>query len=253
MSLGNPKSPNIPPELQAEMAEKIRQAHEQQQAQNAELQAIAVEEIRKTGLPPWGLPIALWVFIKPLSINRRNRIRHRKGQIKPFIAKDEKSEQFIRNCRAGFMAGYNALRKKLPLQKGPLDITLRVDVFFHWSKADRTHGEMKSSDNDNLLKGVYDALKVGIVAPGVEWGLVKDDRLIVEGFHARGEAPEDGEGSRIAILFSRAGLRDPQGMAAAMQSLGPIWPWTFQEQTPTKIITPASGGRILLPGGGRRN
>jgi Holliday junction resolvase RusA-like endonuclease len=247
------KSYNIPPELQAEMAEKIRQAQEQQQADNAQLQAIAMEEISKTGLPPWGLPIALWVFLKPMSVNNKHKIRRRKGSLKPFVMKTKEAEQYTRNVRAGFMAGYNALRKQLPLTKGPFEIDLRVDVFFQWCKADRTHGEMRSSDIDNLLKGVYDALQWGLVAPGVKWGLIKDDRQITEGFTAKGEAPEDGDGSRISVLFSRAGLRDPQGMAAAMQGLGALWPWTFQQQTPTKIITPGTGPRILLPGGGRRN
>lgn len=232
--------------------EKVK-ADAEAQAKTAQEAEVARILDKEKGILPLGVGIRfILAGVKPLPINRRNKIA-KIGEHRT-IVKDEKAESHVHELRLGLFTAYQDLCKRDAIVKAttfPIDgkkTPIRVDVFFAWSKADRAHGELKRSDLDNLAKAVLDALKFGPIQAirGRSWGVISDDNYITELVLVKGEAPEDGQGSRIVVNVSRAGWRSPEDMAGLVNLLKPWPPWI--PGWGNKILRPNTGNPIRRDG-----
>jgi Holliday junction resolvase RusA-like endonuclease len=193
---------------------------------------------------PWGVRLDFEFVGVDIIPARRYRIEKKFGARKRSIRKDEKSEKFITRLRAGLWETYRAMaanNENVRALTVPLPYPVRVDVFFMYDKHNTK--SLKLADLDNLLQGVFNALKVGPVGRGLKFGLIEDDRQIAACHAEKGEAPDDEKGSRIYLRLYRAGFRSAHDMYFAIKAgTGPVPPYDAQNQGRT-----AEGRRVLTP------
>ena len=209
-----------------------------------------METIRKPEIP-YGHEITLVVAgLKILAVGNMTEIRQR-GKKGRFVARTDEAVRFVKTLRSTFREGIRALQKRGELvvrdTRFPIagkECQIRVNTFLAYGPEDKG---LRSQDYDNVLKGTNDAIKMGPVYPGGEWGFIDDDRYIVGGYCEKGEAPDDGQGSRIILKISRARFRTPDEMAGLLGMGIPIFtPFRVQDQS--NIIQGPSSGPLVLPG-----
>lgn len=191
---------------------------------------------------PYGNEITLLAAgMKILPVGNMLMIRQR-GKKGRYIAREEKAEAFVRSIRSVARQAILGLqRDDNPVVRGvtfPLEgktCQIRVDVYLAYGPEDRK--ALALSDVDNVLKGIYDALKEGPVYPTGTWGVIDDDRYIVGGYCEKGEAPDDGMGSRILLRISRARIRSADEMGRLAAGSIPILP-PFRLEDQSRIIRP---------------
>lgn len=179
--------------------------------------------------------------LKILPVGNLLMIRQR-GKKGRYIARKDEAEVFVKGMRSSFRECITGLRNQgnaiVKDVKFPLDgkaCQIRVNVYLAYGPDDLK--ALHTSDVDNVLKGIYDALKSGPVYPIGEWGLIDDDRYIVGGYAEKGEAPGDGQGSRIIVRISRARIRSADEMGRLIVAGIPIFP-PFRAEDQSSIIMP---------------
>ena len=202
---------------------------------------------------PYGHEITLMVGgLKILAVGNMTEIRQR-GKKGRYIARTAESDRFIKAIRSTLREGIRSLQKKGEIvvrdTTFPIDgkeCQIRLNVFLAYGPEDLK--AMRTQDVDNVLKGIYDAVKTGPVYPAGEWGFIDDDRYIVGGYVEKGEAPDDGMGSRIILKISRARIRNSDEMAGLLSMGIPIFP-PFRIQDQSNILLGPSAGPLILPKG----
>lgn len=187
---------------------------------------------------PYGREISILIEdIQILAAGNMEEIRQR-GRKGRYIARKAEAERFIKAIRSSLRQGITGLvnqgNEVVKDVKFPLDgkvCGLRVDVYLGYGPEAR--GSMKKQDVDNVLKGVYDALKEGPVYPAGNWGLINDDRYIVGGYCEKGEAPR----SQILLRISRARIRTEEEMGGLVNMGVPIFP-PFRAEDQSRIVRP---------------
>ena len=171
--------------------------------------------------------------------NKREIMRNRSTG-RPFIMPNLEAQNFRAHVRAGCQQLVGELRKNpeftrihFPIDTG--ECPLRIDCFFCFQPESGRARCMRSSDEDNLKKGLYDGMK-GVV--------FDDDRGIVEGYFAKGVAPTmlQGKPFRDEVIFcilSRAGYRTAEWFATLFE-IPVLPPWRPEDQSP--ILRPDAPG-----------
>lgn len=134
------------------------------------------------------------------------------------------------------------LKQRLPGLELPLEgCPVRLDSLWLFSADDEGRERMMAYHESDLKRALYGGL-VDI--------LIADDRLIVEGYFAKGEGLPGAEGEIVVALLSRAGFRSVKEMEPLFGL--PIFPpWRPEDQG--GIIRPDSqaGKRIITELHGR--
>lgn len=201
---------------------------------------------------PYGHEITFMAAgLKILAVGSLLTIKQR-GKKGRYITRGDKAETFIKSIRTALREGVKGLINKGEIvvrdTAFPLagkECQIRLNVFLAYGPEDLK--AMRTQDVDNVLKGIYDAIKVGPVYPAGEWGFIDDDRYIVGGYCEKGEAPDDGGGSRIIIKISRARIRTADEMAGLLTMGIPIFP-PFRVEDQSNIIQGPSSGPLVFPG-----
>lgn len=170
--------------------------------------------------------ILRFIFVVPsfASGNRRRIVLNNRTR-KPILIPEERVDAYRAHLRACFAQVRIELSRRddrfraIEFPIAGKDCPLRVDLLFGFkADDDGSHRRMKLSDIDNLRKTTQDAL---------EGELYDNDRYIVEGFTAIGEAPAIAKGDVIWCLVSRAGYRTGKQMELIHfnDGFGVLPPW----------------------------
>ena len=175
-----------------------------------------------------------------VATGNRNIIVMNRGTHKRRVVKDEKARTFRAHIAAAAHEALGVMKRRQPelaVLHFPIsgaECQLRVDVLFCFCTANRGAARLTRSDEDNLKKGVYDGIK-GVI--------VDDDNWIVEGYWARGKAPEKAVEDAVLLTISRAGFREWRELEP-LARLPILPPWRREDRS--KVLAP-QGGKILIP------